>query len=57
MSTSVLVVDDELLPRESLAQVLRRKGATVESAHDGAEALRLFSASPYAMVISDLRMP
>ncbi|MFQ5829766.1 MAG: sigma-54-dependent transcriptional regulator [Candidatus Methylomirabilia bacterium] len=57
MTTSVLVVDDELLPRESVADLLRRKGATVESAQDGAEALRLFSAFPYPMVISDLRMP
>ena len=57
MSTRILVVDDESLPRQSLTDLLRRKGITVDAAQDGAEALRLFLAAPYPMVISDLRMP
>jgi two-component system response regulator HydG len=57
MSTRILVVDDELLPRQSLTDLLRRKGVTVDAAQDGAEALRLFLAAPYPVVISDLRMP
>ncbi|MBI4610300.1 MAG: sigma-54-dependent Fis family transcriptional regulator [Candidatus Rokubacteria bacterium] len=57
MSGTILVVDDEALPRQSVSDLLRRKGAAVDTAQDGAEALRLFLASPYPMVISDLRMP
>jgi len=54
----VLVVDDQTAVRELVAAVLAADGHSVETARDGADALRLLdSAKPYDLIVSDLKMP
>lgn len=54
----ILVVEDEAVLRRLLADILRRQGFTVDTASDGAEALRLLDApGDYDLVITDLQMP
>ncbi len=53
----VLVADDNVDAAESLAWLLRSEGATVDVAHDGAAALRLFGECPADIVVLDLGMP
>jgi two-component system, NtrC family, response regulator AtoC len=57
MKTSVLVVDDELLIRKSLAKVLRARGYAVELASTGAEGLeKVREVRPQVMIL-DMRLP
>jgi response regulator RpfG family c-di-GMP phosphodiesterase len=53
----VLVVDDERVIREILADYLTLEGFTVRTAEDGAAALVELSRHPYDVVLSDLKMP
>jgi DNA-binding NtrC family response regulator len=55
----VLVVDDELLMRWSIAESLRAHGDTVLEAENGAGALRLMklSSPPVDVVVLDYRLP
>lgn len=54
----VLVVDDQTPVRELVAAVLAADGHVVETARDGADALRLLDApTPYDLIVSDLKMP
>ena len=54
----VLVVDDQTPVRELVAAVLAADGHAVETARDGADALRLLdAATPYDLIVSDLKMP
>ncbi len=53
----VLVVDDEQSYREALAIALEREGFRVETAADGAEALRRFEATQPALVLLDVMLP
>lgn len=54
----VLVVDDQTPVRELVAAVLASDGYSVETARDGADALRLLdSVKPYDLIVSDLKMP
>ena len=54
----VLVVDDQTPVRELVAAVLASDGHSVETARDGADALRLLDAAkPYDLIVSDLKMP
>lgn len=53
----ILVVDDEALMRNFLAETLRRKQIEVVTAADGRQALELFNASHFDMVITDMKMP
>jgi len=54
----VLVVDDQTPVRELVAAVLAADGLSVETARDGADALRLLdSAKRYDLIVSDLKMP
>ncbi len=58
MSTrAILVVDDDRLIRESLADILDDLGATTAQAEDGLQALEMVISSPPDMVISDIDMP
>ncbi|HEY3216305.1 MAG TPA: sigma-54 dependent transcriptional regulator [Candidatus Eisenbacteria bacterium] len=57
MRISVLVVDDELLIRKSLAKVLRAKGYLVELASTGAEGLDKASEARPQVMILDMRLP
>lgn len=53
----VLLVDDEAQFAEVLAERLSRRGVCVDTAGDGAEALRLQAATDYDAVLVDLTMP
>jgi two-component system, NtrC family, response regulator AtoC len=53
----VLIVDDETIMRNFLAETLRRKGMEVFSAENGKSALKLFKDKSFDLVISDLNMP
>lgn len=52
----ILVVDDELGPRESLRMILR-PGYEVLTASDGSEALEVLRSTPIDLVTLDLNMP
>ena len=57
MKLSVLVVDDELLIRKSLAKVLRARGYNVELASTGADGLdKVAQIRPQVMIL-DMRLP
>ena len=53
----VLVADDERQITRMLRTALQSTGYAVDTAADGAEALRLFQAQPPDLVITDLAMP
>ena len=53
----VLVVDDDNLSREFLAEATECLGLKVDTAIDGKQALELLSAQDYDLVLTDLRMP
>jgi DNA-binding NtrC family response regulator len=53
----ILVVDDEEKMRHLLSMMLGRYGYHVETAGDGVEALERISATPFDMVITDIKMP
>lgn len=57
MIDAILVADDELGVRESLAEVLRDAGYRVEVVADGTAALAALEANDFSLVITDLRMP
>jgi DNA-binding NtrC family response regulator len=57
MRLTVLVVDDELLIRKSLAKVLRSRGYQVDTASNGAEGLEKASALHPQVMILDMRLP
>jgi len=55
----VVIVDDEVDFARGLARLVEGhfSGLTVDAVHSGEEALRLLSASPAQLMITDLRMP
>ena len=53
----ILVVDDEKVIREILADFLDHEGYIVHTVEDGAEALKELHRRSYNLVISDLKMP
>lgn len=53
----ILVVDDEQVIREILADFLSMEGFVVRTAADGSEALVELSRAHYDLVLSDLKMP
>lgn len=53
----ILIVDDEERMRHLLSIMLSRKGYNVDQAGDGMEALEKISATPYDMIITDIKMP
>jgi DNA-binding NtrC family response regulator len=57
MTDAILVADDELGVRESLAEVLRDAGYRVEAVADGTAALAALDANDFSLVLTDLRMP
>jgi len=56
-SLRILVVDDDLGICSTLDELLCAAGATVETACDGAEALRCIESNDYDIVLSDVAMP
>lgn len=55
--STVLLVEDELLLREGVQEVLEVHGYKVMVAGDGVEALALLGRTPVSLIISDLVMP
>lgn len=53
----ILVVEDDDVQRESMAELLRLWGYQVRVASDGIKALEELSSSAFDLVVSDLRMP
>jgi DNA-binding NtrC family response regulator len=53
----ILVVDDEVAMRESLAAWLREDGYTVDTASGGREAVECARETPYDIYFIDLKMP
>jgi response regulator RpfG family c-di-GMP phosphodiesterase len=54
---SILVVDDEKVIRDMLADLLDMEGFHVRTAEDGASALEELSRAHFDLVLSDLKMP
>lgn len=57
MNRNILIVDDEEMVREPIAEFLRSKGFSVQEASNGDEALKKFKAKSYNLVITDMHMP
>jgi DNA-binding NtrC family response regulator len=53
----ILVVDDELIVRESLSKWFREDGYRVESAENAATALKKLQAGPWNLMLVDIKMP
>jgi two-component system, NtrC family, nitrogen regulation response regulator NtrX len=53
----ILIVDDEVAIRNVLKDIFSEEGYTVECAVDGFEALNLFKANTYDVVMCDIKMP
>jgi CheY-like chemotaxis protein len=57
MEAKILLVEDESIARANIADVLRGEGYEVEEARDGAQAVKLFGAQRFDLVITDLVIP
>lgn len=57
MPTKILLVEDEQLLRESLAQLLGEEGYQVVQAGDGKAGYDAVIAEPFDLVLTDIRMP
>ncbi|MBW1695858.1 MAG: FAD-dependent oxidoreductase [Deltaproteobacteria bacterium] len=53
----ILVVDDELIVRDSLKEILEEEGYFVQTAESGAAALEELSKQPYQLMLLDIKMP
>lgn len=53
----VLIADDEPAILETISEVLTNYGCVVETARDGAEAVRMIEQRQYEVVLSDIKMP
>jgi len=57
MKSHLLVVDDEPVARQSLTDILRLEGYTVNSVPNGQAAVEYVRTHPVELIIVDLRMP
>jgi DNA-binding NtrC family response regulator len=57
MKRNLLIVDDEPLFREPMAEILRLNGFIVEEASSGKEALKIMEKKEFKVIISDVLMP
>ncbi len=53
----VLIADDEEMLRDTVRDVLKGYGCSVETAEDGAVAVELLAKEPFDLVLSDIKMP
>jgi len=53
----ILIVDDELVMRSLLSEMLSEDGFTVATAEDGRRGLEYMSSGQFDLVISDIHMP
>jgi DNA-binding NtrC family response regulator len=54
---NILIVDDELGPRESIRMIVKGYGATAVTANDVYEALKFLDAHSFDLITTCLRMP
>jgi CheY-like chemotaxis protein len=57
LPATILVVDDEAMPRVTITRALNLMGYKAEEAASGAEALSKLVARYYDLMLLDLRMP
>lgn len=57
MNIKILVVDDEAVFRDSVCEILRGEGYTVQDAADGSAAHDMLMENDYDLVLLDIRMP
>ena len=57
MSTSILIVEDDLVMRDGIREILETKGYTVSVASNGREALQLLEKVAPELIVSDIMMP
>ena len=57
MKREILIVDDEPLMREPIAEILRSDGFFVEEASQGTEALKKLGKKDFDLMITDVLMP
>ena len=53
----IMVVDDELIVRESLYHWFKKAGHVVEAASSGMEALEILEKKPFEVLFVDMKMP
>jgi two-component system response regulator (stage 0 sporulation protein F) len=53
----ILVVDDEINMRETLADILTEEGFEVRTAETGEKAVKICRSEPFDTVLMDVRMP
>ena len=53
----ILVVDDEPMIRELMADYLRENGFPSETAHSGEEALKRLKREEFSLLVTDMSMP
>ncbi|MDD5764948.1 MAG: sigma-54 dependent transcriptional regulator [Candidatus Marinimicrobia bacterium] len=53
----ILIVEDNQSLRDGMTAFLRKAGFDAVSAEDGQKGLTIFSASPFSLVITDIKMP
>ena len=57
MKSNILVVDDEPVARQSMTDILRLEGFSVNSVQNGQAAIEYIRTHPVELMIVDLRMP
>jgi DNA-binding NtrC family response regulator len=57
MSATILIVDDESLPRKNLARLLESEDYHVYEAENGEEAIDIINKLDFDLILSDLKMP
>ena len=57
MKSHILVVDDEPVARQSMTDILRLEGYTVNSVPNGQAAVEYVRTHPVELIVVDLRMP
>ncbi|MCK4606697.1 MAG: response regulator [candidate division Zixibacteria bacterium] len=56
-SISILIVDDELMMRNLLENILSREGYKIHSAENGLKALEFLKTRKIDIIITDMKMP
>ena len=57
MAGKILLVEDDVITRATIADLLRSAGYEVTEASDGAQAIELFATQSFDLIITDLVMP
>lgn len=53
----LLLVEDNKINREIAIELIKSSGISIDSAENGAEAVRMVSANPYDLILMDVQMP